>query len=153
MDTEGTEFKILNSVNLKEYIFLYINLEHNYIEPNRSEIRKLLENNGYLYKGENKWDDDYIHESVIIGSYYQNNDKTKLIEIEKSNINKFVIKSNFLIETECVYTNSFLCFLKLKSYIFVSEHLYSLLCCLFKLVINIHFNALLTLILIISFKI
>jgi FkbM family methyltransferase len=114
LDTEGTELKILQSVNLSEYIFLYINLEHNYIEPNRSEIKKLLQNNGYLYKGENKWDDDYIHESIIIGSYYFNNDKTKEIKIEKSDRNKFTITSNFFdYNDEGIYTNTFLCLSKL----------------------------------------
>jgi FkbM family methyltransferase len=113
LDTEGTEYKILNSVNLSEYKFLYINLEHNYIEPNRGQIRKLLENNGYLYKGENKWDDDYIHESVIIGSYYLNDNKTKSIKIEKINTNKFVVSSNFsdsngYIDDEGFYKDSLL---------------------------------------------
>uniref|UniRef100_A0A6C0B3C7 Uncharacterized protein n=1 Tax=viral metagenome TaxID=1070528 RepID=A0A6C0B3C7_9ZZZZ len=46
---------------------MYINVEHNYIEPQRTDIKNLLVNNGYLYKGENKWDDDYIHETNIIG--------------------------------------------------------------------------------------
>ena len=33
LDTEGSELEILKSVNFKSYKFLYINLEHNYIEP------------------------------------------------------------------------------------------------------------------------
>jgi FkbM family methyltransferase len=110
LDTEGTELKILKSVNLSEYIFLYINVEHNYIESNRSEIKKFLESNGYLYKGENKWDDDYIHESIIIGSYCLNKDKTKQIKIEKVNTNKFKITSNFAdTNDEGIYKNSLLC--------------------------------------------
>ena len=59
LDTEGSELKILQGIDFNKYKFKYINLEHNYVEPRRTQMRK-LENNGYTYKGSNKFDDDYV---------------------------------------------------------------------------------------------
>jgi len=95
LDTEGTELEILKSINLSEYKFLYINVEHNFIEPKRTQIRDLLENNGYLYKGENNVDDDYIHESIIMGTYYYNNDNSKPIIIKRNNKYNFSVSSPY----------------------------------------------------------
>jgi FkbM family methyltransferase len=95
LDTEGSEHEILKSVNYKNNKFLYINVEHNYEEPKRTEIRKLLENNGYLYKGENYFDDDYIHYSTITGTYYFNNDYTRPIKIMRKSKNKFIVSSDY----------------------------------------------------------
>jgi FkbM family methyltransferase len=64
LDTEGTELEILKSIDLTKYIFGLIDVEHNFIEPRRSEIKELLISHGYIYKGENKWDDSYIHNSL-----------------------------------------------------------------------------------------
>lgn len=93
LDTEGTELEILNSVDLSKYIFLYINLEHNHIEPRRSKIKNLLVNNGYLYKGENKWDDDYIHESTVTGTYYYKQNYMDPILIKRISGNNFSVSS------------------------------------------------------------
>ena len=41
-----------------------IDVEHNFMEPRRTEIRNLLLSKGYIYKGENNWDDMYKHFSV-----------------------------------------------------------------------------------------
>ena len=95
LDTEGTELEILKSVDLTKYIFLYLNLEHNYIEPRRTEMKTLLLNNGYLYKGQNKWDDDYIHETTIIGNYYYKQDYTKPIIIKRINKTDFSVSSPY----------------------------------------------------------
>jgi hypothetical protein len=59
LDTEGSELEILKSVNFNKYKFGLIDIEHNYIEPRRTEIRKLLNNNNYIYIRENKFDDCY----------------------------------------------------------------------------------------------
>ena len=64
LDTEGSEFEILKSVNLKKYIFGIIDVEHNYIEPRRTQIRELLISNNYTYTGENNFDDCYKHNSL-----------------------------------------------------------------------------------------
>lgn len=59
LDTEGSEFEILKSVDFNKYKFGLIDVEHNYIEPRRSDIKHLLLSNGYEYIKENKWDDSY----------------------------------------------------------------------------------------------
>ena len=64
LDTEGSEYEILRSFDFKKYTFGLIDVEHNYIEPRRSQIKKLLTENGYVYLCENKWDDSYKHNSV-----------------------------------------------------------------------------------------
>jgi len=65
LDTEGSEFEILKSVDLQKYIFGLIDIEHNYIEPRRTQIRNLLTSNGYYYIKENKFDDCYKHNSLL----------------------------------------------------------------------------------------
>lgn len=64
LDTEGSEYEILKNFNFDKYTFGLIDVEHNYIEPIRSQIRELLLANGYIYIGENQWDDSYKHKSV-----------------------------------------------------------------------------------------
>jgi FkbM family methyltransferase len=64
LDTEGSEFEILKNFNFEKYTFGLIDVEHNYVEPRRSEIRNLLLSKGYIYVGENHWDDMYKHQSV-----------------------------------------------------------------------------------------
>lgn len=64
LDTEGSEFEILKNFDFEKYTFGLIDVEHNFIEPRRTEIKNLLLSKGYVYKGENKWDDMYKHHSV-----------------------------------------------------------------------------------------
>ena len=64
LDTEGTELEILKNFDFEKYTFGLIDIEHNYVEPRRSEIKNLLLSKGYVYKGENNWDDMYKHSSV-----------------------------------------------------------------------------------------
>jgi FkbM family methyltransferase len=59
LDTEGSEYDILLSLDFNKYKFKLIDVEHNYLEPARSNIKKLLLDNGYEYVGENNWDDNY----------------------------------------------------------------------------------------------
>jgi FkbM family methyltransferase len=65
LDTEGSEFEILKNFDFGKYTFGLIDVEHNFIEPRRTEIRNLLASKGYIYKGENRWDDMYVHSSVL----------------------------------------------------------------------------------------
>ena len=60
IDTEGSELKILQGIDFDKYRFGYINIEHNNVEPKRSQMKDLLIKNGYKYMGENKWDDIYV---------------------------------------------------------------------------------------------
>ena len=47
-----------------------MDIEHNFVEPRRTEIRNLLVSKGYIYKGENKWDDMYKHHSISASGEY-----------------------------------------------------------------------------------
>ncbi len=61
IDTEGSEFEILNSFNFEEYSFNVITCEHNF-SPVREKIHLLLSKNGYRRKLENisRYDDWYV---------------------------------------------------------------------------------------------
>jgi FkbM family methyltransferase len=61
LDVEGVEFEILSAFDFSKHIFGLIDVEHNWIEPKRTQIRDLLTSNGYVYLKENKWDDSYKH--------------------------------------------------------------------------------------------
>jgi len=66
LDTEGSELEILKSVDLTKYTFGLIDVEHNFVEPRRSQIRDLLTSNGYVYVKENKYDDCYRHRTLAL---------------------------------------------------------------------------------------
>jgi FkbM family methyltransferase len=61
IDTEGTEFLILNSLNLNKYNISIISVEHNHTK-NREKIYNLLTKNGYtrVLEEHSKVDDWYI---------------------------------------------------------------------------------------------
>lgn len=61
LDTEGSELEILKGIDFNKYTFGYINIEHNYQEPRRSQMRELLVSNGYQFLRQNQFDDDYIY--------------------------------------------------------------------------------------------
>ena len=64
LDTEGSELEILKGVDFSKYTFGLIDVEHNGVQPKRSQIKDLLTSNGYVYLRENNWDDCYKHKSV-----------------------------------------------------------------------------------------
>ncbi|MER9200804.1 FkbM family methyltransferase [Mesorhizobium sp. M0933] len=61
IDTEGSEFDILNSFDFDAYRFSVITCEHNYT-PRREDIHRLLSANGYVRKFDklSKFDDWYV---------------------------------------------------------------------------------------------
>jgi FkbM family methyltransferase len=61
IDTEGSEFEILNAFDFDQYTFGLICVEHNYT-PNRLKIFELLSANGYerIYEHLSDFDDWYI---------------------------------------------------------------------------------------------
>jgi hypothetical protein len=65
IDTEGSEWEILNAHDFDKYLFGYICVEHNFIDVNRKKIRSLLESKGYVFYRANNVDDDYIHSSLV----------------------------------------------------------------------------------------
>lgn len=75
IDTEGSEFLILDAFDFSKYHFEIITVEHNYTKE-RHEVRKLLKKNGYrqVLAGFSQWDDWYVKESSglrdhLVGSY------------------------------------------------------------------------------------
>jgi len=61
---EGGEWEALRSFDFQKYTFGLINIKHNFLEPLRTDIRKLLTSHNYVYVKENKWVDYYRHASV-----------------------------------------------------------------------------------------
>ena len=61
IDTEGSEFTILENFNFNKFKFKIITIEHNYTKM-RDQIYKLLIQKGYVRKFEDlsRWDDWYI---------------------------------------------------------------------------------------------
>lgn len=64
LDTEGSELEILKAFDFNKYTFGLIDVEHNYEEPKRTEIRTLLTSNGYIHRRHNDFDDSYQHSSL-----------------------------------------------------------------------------------------
>lgn len=62
IDTEGSEYEILNKFNFNKYQFKVITCEHAWDEVKREKIFNLLTEHGYIrkYIGLSKWDDWYI---------------------------------------------------------------------------------------------
>lgn len=62
IDTEGGEYDILNSFDFSRHKIHVISVEHNYREPERSELFKLLTAHGYERKHEDlsRFDDWYV---------------------------------------------------------------------------------------------
>ncbi len=81
LDTAGSEFDILQSFDFKNYRIGFMTIEHNFIEPKRTNIRNFLLSKGYVYVGQNHVDDVYIHKSLIEGVYYYNHDYTRPITL------------------------------------------------------------------------
>lgn len=64
IDTEGSEFEILQAVDFQTWNFRVITVEHNFFPENREKIFHLLSENGYKRKFEkiSLWDDWYVKE-------------------------------------------------------------------------------------------
>lgn len=60
IDTEGSELEVLKGIDFDKYMFGYISIEHNYVEPRRAQMREFLEGKGYRFYKENQFDDDYV---------------------------------------------------------------------------------------------
>jgi hypothetical protein len=61
VDTEGSEFEILNAFDFSQYSFGAICVEHNYL-ANRSKVKDLLVSNGYrqVYPELSDFDDWFV---------------------------------------------------------------------------------------------
>ena len=70
VDTEGSEFEILNAFDFSKYSFGAICVEHNYLK-NRPKVKALLESNGYrqVYPELSEYDDWFVPKTnqTIVG--------------------------------------------------------------------------------------
>ena len=62
IDTEGSEYEIMKSVDFNNYRFASICIEHNYNKLLRNSIHALLQGHGYrrVHEAASAWDDWYI---------------------------------------------------------------------------------------------
>lgn len=67
IDTEGSEFMILNSFNFNEYEFGIICVEHNFNQVEREKINNLLERNKYqrILSEYSSFDDWYVNMNIF----------------------------------------------------------------------------------------
>lgn len=59
LDTEGSELAVLRGLDFAAFQPRIITVEHNRVEPRRSDIRELLDANGYQRFARVEWDDWY----------------------------------------------------------------------------------------------
>jgi hypothetical protein len=69
LDTEGSEYEILSVFPFHKYTFGCITYEHNYEETKRSQVRQLLESQGYIFDKQLEVDDCFVHSSVKDGTF------------------------------------------------------------------------------------
>ncbi len=65
LDIEGAELEALKGLSLYRYRFGAITIEHNFEEPKRTEIRKLLEENGYTLVRNIQQDDWFLNNQLL----------------------------------------------------------------------------------------
>lgn len=67
IDTEGSEFEILNAFDFTRHKVAIIHVEHNHVTEKRNAIFQLLARHGYQRHHQNlsKWDDWYYREDLI----------------------------------------------------------------------------------------
>lgn len=67
VDTEGSEYEILEHFDFSKYSFNFISVEHNY-GVNRGNLKALLEGNGYsqVLQRYSEFDDWFIHDSALV---------------------------------------------------------------------------------------
>ena len=66
VDVEGAELEVLKGLSLNKYRVGAFTIEHNWEEPKRSEIRRLLERSGYRYAFPRGRDDFYIYSGLLM---------------------------------------------------------------------------------------
>jgi hypothetical protein len=64
IDTEGSELEILSVFPFDSHVVGAFSVEHNYEEPKRQQIRRLLESRGYEFSREQLVDDWYVRGSA-----------------------------------------------------------------------------------------
>ena len=66
IDTEGSEFEILEAFNFDSYLIKIITVEHNY-NALRNDIYNLLTEKGFkrMFESVSLYDDWYVHNSIL----------------------------------------------------------------------------------------
>lgn len=69
IDTEGTEFSIIQNFNFSNYFIDIITIEHNYNVDIQNNIKNLLESNNFvrILESHSKWDDWYVSKTFLNG--------------------------------------------------------------------------------------
>jgi FkbM family methyltransferase len=69
IDTEGSEFPILQRFDFSKYDIKVMTVEHNYCEPDRENIRLLLSLAGFVrvFEPISRWDDWYVKADIANG--------------------------------------------------------------------------------------
>jgi FkbM family methyltransferase len=67
IDTEGSEFDILNAFDFSRYNVKIITVEHNFREPDRQQINRLLTGTGFIrvFEPFSQFDDWYVKRSIL----------------------------------------------------------------------------------------
>lgn len=65
LDIEGAELEALKGLSFDRYQFGALTIEHNFEEPKRSQIRALLESNGYVLVRSVLQDDWYLNKAIV----------------------------------------------------------------------------------------
>jgi FkbM family methyltransferase len=65
IDAEGSDFHVLKGIDWDTYSFKAIAVEHNYVEPIRSNMQTFLASKGYSLATSLAWDDIYVHAPEI----------------------------------------------------------------------------------------
>ena len=63
VDTEGSEFDVLKAFDFGRHRIKIFTIEHNFVQPARDNIRRLMERNGFCqaFEAFSKWDDWYFN--------------------------------------------------------------------------------------------
>ena len=75
IDTEGSEYKILEQLNFNKYNVGIFTIEHNFMEQKRKKINNLLTKRNYIrvFERISKWDDWYIEQdNKILKEFFIN---------------------------------------------------------------------------------
>jgi len=67
IDTEGSELEILNAFDFAGYDIKIVTVEHNFVEPDRQALLRLLTGKGFvrLFEPLSKFDDWYVKRSLL----------------------------------------------------------------------------------------
>lgn len=67
LDTEGSEYQILQTFDFNRWHVQLMTVEHNMVEPARTNIRALLEQHGFIriFDAISHWDDWYIQRRLL----------------------------------------------------------------------------------------